>query len=77
MKKKIVYEDNDYERLLHNAKILENVQESKDNYRKIVRAFLAKAVQDLKNGKIIISSIADIERLIKLDLELQKDDYLL
>lgn len=63
--------------MLHNADVLEGITESRESYRKIVRALIAQGVKSLQNGNMVIESIADLERLIKLDLELQKDKFIL
>ncbi len=77
MEKKILLKNDEDSILLHNAEILDSMQESKGNYRKIIRALIAKGVQNLKDGAVVIDSVADLERLIKLDLELQKDDLII
>ena len=40
----------------------------KANYRKIIKASIATFVERLKNKEVDVTTIADLERLIKLDL---------
>lgn len=77
MIKKTIISDMDPDTLLHNADVLAGVRESKSNYRKIVRALIGKGVQAMKDGKIEVNSVEELERLMKLDLELQKDEFIL
>lgn len=63
--------------MLHNAQILEGIEESRGNYRKIIRALIAQGVKNLKDGQVAIESVADLERLIRLDIELQRDNMIL
>lgn len=77
MIKKTKISDMDTDTLLHNADVLENVRKSKSNYRKIVRALIGKGVQAMKDGKIEVNSVDELERLMKLDLELQKEEFIL
>jgi hypothetical protein len=46
----------------------ESVVQTKLNYSKIVKACIAQAVDQIKNKRIIIRDIGDLEKLIKLDL---------
>lgn len=77
MIKKTIISDLDTDSLLHNAEVLEGIRESKSNYRKIVRALIGKGIQAMKDGQIEVKSVDELERLMKLDLELQKEDYIL
>lgn len=63
--------------MIHNAEVLEGISESRESYRKIVRALIGQGVKNLKDGQVVIESVADLERLIKLDLELQRDNMIL
>lgn len=47
-------------------------QESVTEYRKIVRVALGKWLKNLQNGDIKLETVHDVEVLMKLDLELQK-----
>lgn len=77
MIKKTIISDMDTDTLLHNADVLQDIRESKTNYRKIIRALIGKGVQAMKDGKIEVNSVEELERLMKLDLELQKDEFIL
>lgn len=77
MVKKANFSEIDKSALLHNADVLEGIRESKANYRKIVRALIGKGVQAMKDGKMEVTSVDELERLMKLDLELQKEDFIL
>lgn len=63
--------------LLYNADVLDSINSSRDEYRKIIRALIAQGIKNLKDGQLEITSVDDLERLIKLDLELQKDKLIL
>ena len=60
----------------HQLEQLELIHESKDRYRKIVRAGISKWVKDFQDGHIQISTVDDLKKLIELDIELQKDEEL-
>ena len=60
--------------LQHQAAIIEGITESKEKYRKIVQAGIAKWVNDFQKGNIEINSVDDLKKLIELDIDLQKDD---
>lgn len=49
-------------------------QESKEKYRKIVQAGIAKWISDFQKGNIVINSVADLRQLIEIDLQLQQED---
>lgn len=59
--------------LRHQLEQLELIHESKDRYRKIVRAGISKWVKDFQDGHIQINTVDDLKKLIELDIELQKD----
>lgn len=50
------------------------IQESREKYRKIVQAGIAKWISDFQKGNIVINSVTDLRQLIEMDLQLQKDD---
>ncbi|WP_445327028.1 hypothetical protein [Sporosarcina sp. FSL K6-1508] len=52
-----------------------NLIDSKEKYRKIINAGIARWVKDFQNGQIKIETVDDLKKLIEIDLELQKDDY--
>jgi hypothetical protein len=60
--------------LKHQTAIIEGISDSKNKYRKIVQAGIAKWVSDFQKGNIEIKSVDDLKKLIELDIELQKDD---
>lgn len=60
--------------LQHQAAIIEGIQDSKEKYRKIVQAGIARWISDFQKGNISINSIDDLKKLIELDIELQKED---
>jgi uncharacterized protein YbcV (DUF1398 family) len=49
-------------------------QESKEQYRKIVQAGIAKWISDFQKGNIVINSVSDLRQLIEIDLQLQEED---
>ncbi|CAH1216037.1 hypothetical protein [Paenibacillus sp. JJ-223] len=62
--------------LQHELEVAEGILESKEQYRKIVKAAIAQWVKDLQAGHIMMKTVDDLERLIELDIKLQKDDDL-
>ncbi|MCP3808460.1 hypothetical protein NLX78_14570 [Paenibacillus sp. Lou8.1] len=54
--------------------IIEGILESKAQYRKIVKAGIAQWVKDLQAGNIKMQTVQDLDRLIELDIKLQKDE---
>lgn len=60
--------------LQHELEVMEGILESKEQYRKIVKAAIAQWVRDLQAGHIQMQTVADLERLIELDIKLQQDD---
>lgn len=60
-----------------NEKLAEEIKVTREEYRKVIRALIAKGIRDLKEDKIPIQGVADIERLIRLDLYIQQKGYLL
>ncbi|RAT95709.1 hypothetical protein [Brevibacillus sp. Leaf182] len=61
--------------LQYEIGIIESINESKEQYRKVVKAAIAKWVKDFQSGHIEIKTVDDLKKLIELDIELQKDDY--
>lgn len=61
--------------LQHELEVMEGILESKEQYRKIVKAGIAQWVKDLQAGHIKMQTVADLERLIELDIKLQKDEF--
>jgi hypothetical protein len=60
--------------LQHELEVMEGILESKEQYRRIVKASIAQWVKDLQAGHIKMQSVQDLERLIELDIKLQKDE---
>jgi len=60
--------------LQHELAVIEGIQESKEQYRRIIKAAIAQWVKDLQAGHIRMQTVADLERLIELDIRLQKDE---
>jgi hypothetical protein len=60
--------------LQREIEFFEGILESKGQYRKIVKAGIAQWVKDLQAGDIMMKTVADLERLIELDIRLQKDE---
>lgn len=61
--------------LQHELAVMEGILESKEQYRKIVKAGIAKWVKDLQDGRIEIKTVDDLKKLIEIDIELQKDNF--
>lgn len=62
--------------ILHELEILENINQSKDKYRKIIQAGIAQWVRDFQSGHIKVNTVDDLKKLIELDIDLQKDEEL-
>ncbi|SPY16112.1 Uncharacterised protein [Paenibacillus polymyxa] len=60
--------------LQRDIEVFEGILESKGQYRKIVKAGITQWVKDLQAGDIMMKTVADLERLIELDIRLQKDE---
>lgn len=60
--------------LQHELAVMQGILESKEQYRKIVKAGIARWVKDFQDGRIEIKTIDDLKKLIEIDIELQKDD---
>lgn len=61
--------------LIHEITKYEEYENSVDRYRRIAQAGIAQWVKDFKDEKIKLDSVDDLERLIKIDLQLQKGEY--
>jgi len=59
----------------HEAEVMLGIIESKEQYRKIIKAAIARWVRDFQENRIEIQSVDDLRKLIELDIELQKDEY--
>ncbi|WP_108994228.1 hypothetical protein [Paenibacillus agaridevorans] len=60
--------------LQHELEIAQGIMESKEQYRKIIKAAIARWVKDFQEGRIEVQSVDDLRKLIELDIELQKED---
>ncbi|MEK3866371.1 hypothetical protein MHH60_23120 [Paenibacillus sp. FSL H7-0716] len=60
--------------LQHELEVMAGILESKSQYRKIVKAGIAKWVKDFQDGRIEIKTVDDLKKLIEIDIELQKDE---
>lgn len=60
--------------LQHELEVAEGILESKEQYRKIVKASIAQWVKDLQAGNIKMQTVQDLERLMELDIKLQQDE---
>ena len=49
------------------------LQDSREKYRKVVQAGIAKWISDFQQGRIVINSVSDLRQLIELDLALHED----
>lgn len=61
--------------LQHELEVMAGILESKAQYRKIVKAGIAKWVKDFQDGHIEIKTVDDLKKLIEIDIELQKEDF--
>lgn len=57
--------------LQYEIGVIESINESKEQYRKVIKAAIAKWV--IQSGHIEIKTVDDLKKLIELDIELQKD----
>ncbi|MDY0395410.1 hypothetical protein ACFSMW_13450 [Virgibacillus halophilus] len=60
--------------LEHEAIMMSGLLESKEKYRKIIQAGIARWIKDFQDGRIEIKTVDDLKKLIEIDLELQKDE---
>lgn len=60
--------------LQHEVEVLQGILESKEQYRKVVKAAIGKWIKDFQSGNIEIKTVDDLKKLIELDIELQKDE---
>lgn len=62
--------------LQHELEVMQGIMESKEQYRKIIKAAVARWVRDFQENRIEINTVDDLRKLIELDIELQRDDSL-
>ncbi|MEK3882411.1 hypothetical protein [Paenibacillus sp. PL2-23] len=60
--------------LQHELDVAQGILESKEQYRKIIKAAIARWVKDFQEGRIEVQTVDDLRKLIELDIELQKDE---
>ncbi|MEK3684913.1 hypothetical protein [Paenibacillus sp. FSL R10-2736] len=60
--------------LQHELQIMAGILESKAQYRKIVKAGIAKWVKDFQEGRIEIKTVDDLKKLIEIDIQLQREE---
>ncbi|MEK3943529.1 hypothetical protein [Paenibacillus sp. FSL H3-0310] len=60
--------------LQHELEVMAGILESKAQYRKIVKAGIAKWVKDFQDGRIEIKTVDDLKKLIEIDIELQREE---
>jgi hypothetical protein len=58
----------------HEAEVMLGIMESKEQYRKIIKAAITRWVRDFQEGQIEIQTVDDLRKLIELDIELQKEE---
>ncbi len=58
--------------LQHEVEVVQGILESKEQYRKVVKAAIGKWVKDFQSGHIEIKTVDDLKKLIELDIELQR-----
>ncbi|WP_270167555.1 hypothetical protein [Paenibacillus sp. SYP-B4298] len=59
--------------LQHELEVMQGILESKEQYRRIIKAAVARWVKDFQENRIEINTVDDLRKLIELDIELQKD----
>ena len=73
--RKIVIPENQEELLTaYEVEQQKKLQDSRQKYRKVVQAGIARWIGDFQQGKILINSVSDLRQLIEMDLELQKKE---
>ena len=58
----------------HELEVMLGILESKEQYRKIIKAAVARWVKDFQDNRIEIHTVDDLRKLIELDIELQRDE---
>ncbi|MFC4305782.1 hypothetical protein [Cohnella boryungensis] len=58
----------------HELEVLLGIMETKEQYRKIIKAAVARWVKDFQDNRIEITTVDDLRKLIELDIELQKGE---
>lgn len=60
--------------LKHEISVIQGILHSKEQYRQIIKAGIAKWVTDFKQGRIEIRTVDDLRKLIEMDIALQKEE---
>ena len=60
--------------LQHELEVLGELMGSKRKYRKVIQAAIGQWVKDFQSGKIKVNSVDDLNKLIEIDLRLQRDE---
>lgn len=60
--------------LQHEVEVAQGILESKEQYRKIIKAAVARWVKDFHDNRIEINTVDDLRKLIELDIELRRDE---
>ncbi|WP_020621027.1 hypothetical protein [Paenibacillus daejeonensis] len=61
--------------LKHEIEVINGIIDSKEQYRKIVKAAITRWVRDFQENRIEINTVDDLRKLIELDIKLQKDNF--
>lgn len=60
--------------LQHELEVMEGIMETKEQYRRIIKAAVARWVKDFQENRIEINTVDDLKKLIEIDIELQRDE---
>jgi hypothetical protein len=60
--------------LQHEIEVIQGILDSKAKYRKIVQAGIAHWVKEFQEKRIEIKTIDDLQKLIEMDMELQREE---
>ncbi|MBB6689924.1 hypothetical protein H7B90_00770 [Cohnella xylanilytica] len=52
--------------------LLGELIDQKQQYRKIIKAAVAKWVKDFQDGRVQVNTVDDLKTLLEIDMELQK-----
>lgn len=58
----------------HELEVMQGILESKEQYRRIIKAAVARWVKDFQDNRIEINTVDDLRKLIELDIRLQRDE---
>lgn len=59
--------------LQHEIEVMKGIIDTKEQYRRIIKAAVARWVKDFQDGRIEIQTVDDLRKLIELDIELQQE----